>query len=70
MARTIIVGDVEDRIRELVESTRQSFFEGIKFAKPGFRVGDISNAIGSYIEKKGFSIVKDFQGHGVRKKLA
>ena len=69
MARTIIVGHVEDRARELVETTRQAFYEGIKFAKVGFRIGDISNAIGSFVEENGFSVVKDFQGHGVRKKL-
>lgn len=63
--RTHIVGNVSEDTKRLVEVTKQSFFEGIKFAKPGYRVGDISNAIGEYIEKNGFSIVRDFQGHGI-----
>ena len=45
--------------------TRQSFFEGIKFAKKGNRIGDISNAIGEYVKKNGFSVVREFQGHGI-----
>jgi len=66
MARTIVVGNVDDRVKELVETTKQAFFEGIKFAKVGYRIGDISNAIGVFVQKRGFSVVKDFQGHGVR----
>lgn len=69
MARTIIVGEVKPEIKRLVEITKQSFFEGIKYAKPGYRIGDVCHAIGEYIQKNGFSIVRDFQGHGVRKKL-
>ena len=61
------MGEVEDRVKELVETTRQAFYEGIKFAKVGFRIGDICHAIGSFVSKNGFSVVKDFQGHGVRK---
>jgi methionyl aminopeptidase len=49
----------------LVEVTKQSFFEGIKFAKVGYRIGDISSAIGKYVEKNGFSVIKEFQGHGI-----
>lgn len=69
MARTIIVGEVAEETKRLVEVTKQAFYEGIKFAKPGYRVGDIGNAIGNYIEKNGFSIVKEFQGHGVGRNL-
>ena len=73
MARTIIAGNddlvVPDETKRLVEVTRQAFFEGIEFAKVGFRIGDICHAIGSFVKKNGFSVVKDFQGHGVRKKL-
>ena len=68
-ARTHIVGQVDDITKRLVEITKQSFFEGIKFAKPGFRVGDISNAIGEYVESQGFSVVREFQGHGVGREL-
>lgn len=66
MARTIIIGDVDNETKKLVEVTKQSFFEGIKFAKPGYRIGDVCHAIGEFVEKNGFSVVKEFQGHGVR----
>lgn len=68
-ARTHIVGNADDRIRKLVEVTKQSFFEGIKFAKPGFRIGDISNAIGEFVSKNGFNVVREFQGHGIGRDL-
>ena len=55
--------------QKLLDVTKQSFFEGIKFAKVGYRVGDISNAIGEYVKKNGFSVVKEFQGHGVGRDL-
>ena len=66
MARTIIIGNVDNETKKLVEVTKQSFFEGIKFAYAGFRIGDICHAIGNFVEKNGFSVVKEFQGHGVR----
>ena len=69
MARTIIIGNVDDETKRLVEVTKQAFFEGIKFAKPQYRIGDICHAIGEFIEKNGFSVVKEFQGHGVRKEF-
>ena len=49
--------------------TRQSFFEGIRYAKEGQRVGDISAAIQAYVEKEGFSIVREYVGHGVGAKM-
>lgn len=69
MARTIIVGEVDNETKKLVEVTKASFFEGIKFAKPGYRIGDICHAIGSFVEANGFSVVKEFQGHGVGREL-
>ena len=48
--------------KKLVEVTRQSFFEGIKFAKRGFRVSDISHAIQTYVEANGFSVVRKLRG--------
>ena len=48
-----------------MEVTRQSFFEGIKFAKAGNRLGDIGAAIQEYVEKQGYSIVREYVGHGV-----
>lgn len=68
-ARTHIVGKASEQDRKLVEVTKQAFFEGIKFAKPGYRIGDISFAIQEYVEKNGFSIVKEFQGHGIGRQM-
>ena len=68
-AATFVVGDTDDESKRLIEVTRQSFFEGIKFAVDGNRVGDISAAVQAYVEKNGFSIVRDFVGHGVGKDL-
>ena len=69
-ARTFIVGkpNSEEDIR-LVEVTKQAFFEGIKLAKPGNRVGDISNCIGEYVKSKGYSVLKEFQGHGIGRQM-
>ena len=53
-ARTYIVGKATDEAKKLVEVTKQAFFEGIKFAKKGNRIGDISNAIGEFVKKNGF----------------
>lgn len=67
--RTYTVGKVDKETQRLVDVTKQSFFEGIKFAKKGYRLGDICHAIGEYIEKNGFSIVKEFQGHGIGREM-
>ena len=68
-ARTHFVGEVKDEIKQLVQVTKESFFEGLKFAKPGNRLSDISHAIGVYAEKFGYGVVKDFTGHGIGKNL-
>jgi len=68
-ARSHLVGNVSKNAKELVEATKQAFFEGIKFAKPGFRIGDISFAINEYIRKYGYSVLKEFQGHGIGKEM-
>ena len=68
-ARTYIVGKGSKEDEKLIEVTKQAFFEGIKFAKKGYRVGDISHAIGEYIEKNGFSVVREFQGHGIGRSM-
>lgn len=64
-ARTYFVGNVSKEAKRLVDITKQSFFEGIKYAKKGNRVGDISHAIGDFVEKHGYSVVREFQGHGI-----
>ena len=64
-ARTYIVGQKTPEKERLVEITKQAFFEGIKYAKKGNRIGDISHAIGEFVEKNGYNVVKEFQGHGI-----
>ena len=54
----------------VLEITRNAFYEGIKFAKVGYRIGDISHAIESYVQKNGFDVILEYQGHGIRKKYA
>jgi len=68
-ARTFIVGKASKEIEKLVNVTRQAFFEGIKYAKPGNRIGDISYAIGEYVHSNGFSVVREFQGHGIGRNM-
>ena len=69
-ARTYIVGKSNTNEDEkLVEVAKQAFFEGIKYAKDGNRVGDISNAIYEYVAKNGFSVLKEFQGHGIGRQM-
>lgn len=68
-ARTFIVGKSSKEAQRLVEVTKQAFFEGIKFAKPGYRIGDISHAIGEYVRSQGFSVLREFQGHGIGREM-
>lgn len=68
-ARTHLIGTCSLEAQRLVEVTKQCFFEGIKYAKEGNRLFDISNAIADYAESYGFGIVKDLVGHGVGRKL-
>ena len=69
MARTYLVGNVTDEAKRLVEVTRKAFWEGIKYARKGNRIGDISHAIGEYVESQGYSVVREFQGHGIGKEM-
>ena len=68
-ARTFPVGNVSEDASKLIKVTEQSFFEGIKFAQIGNRLTDISHAIQDHIEANGFSVVKDFVGHGIGRDL-
>jgi len=68
-ARTYLIGNCSDEAKELVAVTKQAFFEGLKFAKEGNRVGDISNAIETYVRSHGFNLVREFQGHGIGKEM-
>ncbi len=68
-ARTFAVGEISDEAKRLIDVTRQSFFEGIKYATHGAKLGDVSAAIQEYVEKNGYSVVRDLVGHGIGKKL-
>lgn len=68
-ARTFAVGEISNEAKKLIEVTKQAFFEGIKFAKVGYYLYDISSAIQNYVENNGFSIVTDYVGHGIGKNL-
>lgn len=68
-ARTVAVGNISDEARKLIEVTKQSFFEGMKFAKEGCHLHDISNAIAEYCESFGYGVVRDLVGHGIGSEL-
>ena len=64
-ARTFGVGNISEEAKKLINVTRESFFRGIEYAKVGTRLTDISHGIQSYVEASGFSVVRDFVGHGI-----
>ena len=64
-ARTYGVGEISKEAQQLIDVTRQSFFEGIKYAKAGHHLHEISAAIGAYAEKFGYGVVRDLVGHGI-----
>ena len=68
-AATFACGRISPTAEKLISVTKQSFFEGLKFARQGYRVSDISHAVQSYVEENGFSVVRAFVGHGVGEKL-
>jgi methionyl aminopeptidase len=68
-ARTIGVGEISKEARQLIEVTKQSFYEGIKFAKEGHHLHEISEAIQTYVESHGYSVVRDLVGHGIGRNL-
>jgi len=68
-AITLAVGKIDPLIKKLIEVTETSLYEGIKLAKPGNHLSDISHAIQSYVERNGFSVVREFVGHGIGLKL-
>lgn len=68
-ARTVGVGEISEEARLLIERTRQSFFQGMKYAKAGNHLYDISGAIGDYAESFGYGVVRDLVGHGIGKSL-
>ncbi|TAH69134.1 MAG: type I methionyl aminopeptidase [Anaerolineaceae bacterium] len=68
-ARTVPVGEITNEAKKLIEVTKQSFYEGIKHAKEGKHLHDISEAIQRYVESFGFSVVRDLVGHGIGRNL-
>lgn len=68
-ARTVAVGEITKEAQHLIDVTQQSFYEGIKFAKAGHHLHEISEAIQSYVEANGYSIVRDLVGHGIGRNL-
>ncbi len=64
-AGTYACGEISEEAKKLIEVTRQAFFEGIKFARVGYRVSDIGAAIQDYAESHGYGVVRDYVGHGV-----
>lgn len=68
-ARTYPVGKISDEAERLIRVTKQSFFEGIKHAVHGAKLGDISAAIQEYVEDNGYSVVRDLVGHGIGRNM-
>ncbi len=68
-AATFPCGTVSEEAQKLIDVTQQSFWEGMKQAHKGNRISDVSHAIQEYVEANGFSIVRDFVGHGIGKEL-
>lgn len=68
-AYTFCVGEVEEKVKKLLITTKESLFKGIEQACEGHRVGDIGNAIQNYCEEKGYSVVRELVGHGIGQKM-
>ena len=64
-AATFAAGSISPEAKRLMDTTRESLYEGIKMAVHGGRIGDIGNAIGRYVEERGYSVVRQFVGHGI-----
>ena len=68
-AATFPCGAISTEAQKLIDVTKQSFYEGLRFVTQGHRVSDISHAIQTYVESNGFSVVRSFVGHGVGAQL-
>ena len=67
--RTLLIGDVPEETRRLVKVTEECFFEGLKFARVGYRISDISAAIQKHAESNGYGVVRDMIGHGIGREM-
>ena len=68
-AATFACGVISEEAKRLIRVTRESFFEGLRYARQGYRVPDISRAIQTYVEQNGFSVVREYVGHGLGRKM-
>ena len=68
-ARTYGVGEISEKDKKLIEITRQSFFEGIKYARAGCHLHEIGAAVQKYVEANGFGVVRDYVGHGIGRNM-
>ena len=68
-AGTYPCGQVSDQALDLIRVTQQSFFEGLKFAREGYRLSDISHAVQEYAESHGYSVVREYVGHGIGRRM-
>ncbi len=68
-AATFPCGDISDEARRLLDTTRESLYEAIRFAVPGGKLGDIAHAVQSYCEERGYGVVREYTGHGIGKAL-
>lgn len=68
-ANTFAVGKIDPKAQELIDCTRNSFYEGVKQVKEGNRIGDIGHAIQEYCESRNYSVIRKYVGHGVGKEL-
>lgn len=68
-ARTYLIGNVPAHVRSLVRVTRESFFAGLRYARAGYRIGDISAAIQAHAEAHGYGVVREMIGHGIGREM-
>ena len=68
-ARTFGVGKISDEAQKLIDTTKESFFKGIEVIKHGVRLGDVSHTIQTFLEERGYGVVRDLVGHGIGKAL-
>lgn len=68
-ARTFPVGKISAEAQKLIDVTRESFYEALKVVRAGMRIGDIGAAVAAYVEQFGYSVVRDFTGHGIGRAL-
>ena len=68
-ARTYGVGSIDGEAQRLIDVTRESFFKGLEFCREGYRLFDVSSAIQTTVEEAGFSVIRDYVGHGIGRNM-